>query len=97
MSFCCFRFYPVYVCVPLNICPLNTELKKYMHTYKYIDTCMQTYPYCIYRKKNMVSVTQSCLILCDPMDCSLSGSSVHGILQARILEWVATSFSKGSS
>ena len=30
---------------------------------------------------------------CDPMDCSLSGSSVHGILQARILEWVAISFS----
>ena len=32
---------------------------------------------------------QSCSILCDPMDCSQSGSSVHGILQARILEWVA--------
>ena len=31
---------------------------------------------------------QSCLILCDPMDCSLPGSSVHGILQARIHEWV---------
>ena len=37
-------------------------------------------------------VTQSCSILCDPMDCSLPGSSVHGILQARILEWVAISF-----
>ena len=35
--------------------------------------------------------------LCDPMDCSLPGSSVHGILQARILEWVAISFSRGSS
>ena len=33
-------------------------------------------------------VTQSCSTLCDPMDCSLLGSSVHGILQARILEWV---------
>ena len=33
---------------------------------------------------------QSCLTLCDPVDCSLSGSSVHGILQARILEWVAS-------
>ena len=33
-------------------------------------------------------VAQSCLTLCDPMDCSLPGSSVHGILQARILEWV---------
>ena len=40
-------------------------------------------------------VTQLCLTLCDPMDCSLPGSSVHGLLQARILEWVAISFSKG--
>ena len=40
---------------------------------------------------------QSCLTLCDPMDCSPPGSSVHGILQARILEWFAISFSKGSS
>ena len=35
--------------------------------------------------------------LCDPMDCSLPGSSLHGILQARVLEWVAISFSRGSS
>ena len=40
-------------------------------------------------------VAQSCLTLCDPMDCSPPGSSVHGILQARILEWVAISFSRG--
>ena len=38
-------------------------------------------------------VTQSCLTLCDPRDCSLPGSSIHGIFQARILEWVAISFS----
>ena len=43
-----------------------------------------------------VLVDQSCLILCDPMDCSPPGSSVHGILQARILEWVAIPFSRGS-
>ena len=42
-----------------------------------------------------VLVTQSCSTLCDPMDCSLPGSSVHGISQARILEWVAISFSRG--
>ena len=42
-------------------------------------------------------VTQSCPTLCDPVDCSPPGSSVHGILQARILEWVAISFSRGSS
>ena len=40
---------------------------------------------------------QSCLTLYDPMDCSPSGSSVHGILQERILEWVAIPFSSGSS
>ena len=43
------------------------------------------------------SVTQSCLTLCDPMDCSPRGSSVHGILLARILKWVAIPFSRGSS
>ena len=42
-------------------------------------------------------VAQLCPILCDLADCSLPGSSVHGILQARILEWVAISFSRGSS
>ena len=42
-------------------------------------------------------VTQSCPTLSDPMDCSLPGSSVHGIFQARVLEWVVISFSRGSS
>ena len=42
-----------------------------------------------------VLVVQLCLTLCDPMDCSLPGSSVYGILQARILEWVAIPFFKG--
>ena len=42
-------------------------------------------------------VAQLCPTLCHPMDCSLPGSSVHGIFQAKILEWVATSFSRGSS
>ena len=41
--------------------------------------------------------TQSCLTLCDPMDCSPLGSSVHGVSQARILEWVAIFSSRGSS
>ena len=40
-------------------------------------------------RKVKVLVTQSCPTLCDPMDCSQPGSSVHGILQARVLEWVA--------
>ena len=42
-------------------------------------------------------VAQSCPTLCDPMDCSLPGSSVHGIFQAIVLEWIAISFSRGSS
>ena len=42
-------------------------------------------------------VAQSCPTLCDPMDCSPPGFSVHGIFQAWILEWVAISFSRGSS
>jgi len=44
-----------------------------------------------------VLVIQLCPTIFDPMDCSPPGSSVHGILQARILEWVAISFSRGSS
>ena len=44
-----------------------------------------------------VLVAQLCPILCNPMDCSLPGSSVHEILQARVVEWVAISFSRGSS
>ena len=47
--------------------------------------------------KVKVLITQLCLTLCSPMDYSPSGSSVHGVLQARMLEWVAMVFSKGSS
>ena len=42
-------------------------------------------------------VAQSCPTFCNPMDCSLPGPSIHGIHQARVLEWVAISFSRGSS
>ena len=47
--------------------------------------------------KVKVLVAQSCPSLCDPMDCSPPGSSVHGVLQVSILEWAAISFSRGSS
>ena len=47
--------------------------------------------------KSESEVGQSCPTLFDPMDYSLSGSSVHGIFQARVLEWIAISFSRGSS
>ena len=48
-------------------------------------------------RKSENEVVQSCPTLCNPMDCSLQGSSIHGIFQARVLEWVAISFSRGSS
>ena len=50
-----------------------------------------------FSRESESEVAQSCATLCDPVDCSPPGSSVHGILQTRILEWVAISFSRGSS
>ena len=49
---------------------------------------------CMKVKKVKVKVAQSCPTLRDPMDCSPPGSSIHGILQARVLEWVASYYSK---
>ena len=54
-------------------------------------------PVCGSPTQRVAQVTQLCPTLCHPMDCSPPGSSVHGILQARILEWVAILFSRGSS
>ena len=51
----------------------------------------------LWSQKVKVLVAQSCLTLWDPTDCSPSGSSVHGILQTRILEWAVISFSRRSS
>ena len=59
--------------------------KKYINIYMCVCVCVK------------VKVAQLCPTLCDPVDCSLPGFSVHGILQARILERVAIPFSKGSS
>ena len=53
--------------------------------------------YLTYMQSVCVLVSQLCPTLCDPLDCSPQCSSVHGILQARILEWVAIPFSKGFS
>ena len=60
----------------------------FIHIYMYIYT---------YNEVEEVLVAQSCLTLYDTMDCSPQGSSLHGILQARILEWVVISFSRGFS
>ena len=51
----------------------------------------------VFQSSSLLQCAQSCLTLCDPTDYSLPGSSVHGIFQARMLGWVAISFSRGSS
>ena len=61
---------------------MNTHTHTHTHTHVYVCACL---------------AAQLCLTLCDPLDYSPLGSSVHGILQARILEWVAMSSSRGSS
>ena len=61
---------------------------------KFIDNIFPTaFAYFISCVAAAAKSLQSCLTLCNPMDCSLPGFSVHGILQARTLEWVAISFS----
>ena len=71
----------------------------YIHTGVYIYVCVCVYMHtCIYVFLLCVSkLLQSCPTLCNPMDCSLPDSSVHGILQARILEWATMASSRGSS
>ena len=68
----------------LGIYPDKSPIKKDTHALRSCALC------CAF-------ITQSCPTLCDPVDCSPPGSSVHGILQARILEWVAVPSSRGSS
>ena len=62
--------------------------RKILYVYLYV---------CVHAHTRAHMHTQSCLTLNDHMDCSLPGSSVHGVLQARILEWVVIAFSRGSS
>ena len=65
--------------------PWNSPGKNTGLGYHFFLQCMKV--------KSESEVSQSCPTLSDPMDCSLPGSSIHGILQARVLEWVAISFS----
>ena len=70
----------------------NTHTNIYTHTHICIHVCVYIYIFCC-----CCLVTKMCSTLCNPMDCSLPGSSVYGISQASILEWVAISFFRGSS
>ena len=83
--------------------PFTTATKRIKYLGIYLpketkDLYIQNFKHWWKKSKGKVSeVTQSCPTLCDPMDCSLPGSSVHGIFQAIVLEWIAISFSSGSS
>ena len=76
----------VYMCV--SVCTVYICVHLFVCMYAYV--CIFVY---VLHAKSL----QSCMTLCNPMNCSPPGSSVHGILRARILEWVAISSSKGSS
>ena len=78
--------YPMAACT-LASGHLGLEIRTLYHCTLYSES----------ERKEKVKIAQLCLTLCDPMDCSLSGSSIHGIFQARVLEWIAISFSRGSS
>ena len=84
-------------CVNLHLSQLDLikENKLLPWLYPYAHKIFQNC-FLFYHLKVKVK-SQSCPTLCDPVDCSPPGSSVHGILQARVLEWVAISFSRGSS
>ena len=84
----------------------KVEVEVSIHTHAHESESVDLYTHtkvkvkvliCTHSHKSESEVAQSCLTLCDPVDCSPPGSFIHGILQARILEWVATSFSRGSS
>ena len=73
---------PIISIIILNVDYLNSPIKKQKLSKQCVCVCV-----CVC----VCAHAQSCPTLCDPMDCSLPGSSVHGISQARILEWVAIS------
>ena len=70
---------------------------KILNIFLFLCVCFFMYYLCKEMKVKESEVAQSYLTLCDPMDCSLPGSSIHWIFQARVLEPVAISFSRGSS
>ena len=103
---CVYIYIHTYIYMCIYIC-----IYIYIHIYIYIYICVCVCVcVCVYKTyitnnwrvllpslSEWVKVSQSSLTLFEPLDCSPSGSSVHGILQARILEWVAIPFSRGSS
>ena len=84
----------VHVCTRIRVCTymcwcmyMCAGALKYMCAHVRVTMCTHV----------LCSVGQSCPTLCNSMDCSLTDTSVHGILQARILEWAAYPFTRGSN
>ena len=78
--------------------PSPISLSTYIYIYQSIDPSVYIYMVSLNPHGCMnAKLLQSCLTLCNPMDCHPWGSSVHGIVQARILEWITTPSSRGSS
>ena len=73
------------------------HLKKKMQLCQVVDVKASFGSHLSIRAAAAALLLQACPTLCDPMDCSLPGFSVHGILQARILEWISVPSSRGSS
>ena len=71
------------------ICPRNFPGKNTGVDCHFLLQCMKV--------ESESDVAQSCLTLSNPMDCSLPGSSIHGIFQARVLEWGAIAFSRANT
>ena len=75
----------------------ESDMTEQLHFHLFTIAKMWRQPKCALTGDTESEVAQSCPTLCDPMDCSLPGSSIYGIFQATELEWVAISFSRGSS
>ena len=76
---------------------LNFKLRKVHMRTSWIWGIWEDHRMPVQKICSMLLLVESCPTLCDPTDCSPPGSSVHGISQARVIEWVAISFSRGSS
>ena len=87
LSPACFPFVPLLSTISSF---LNLFFKVGFPFFSFIEALFSRY-------ESESEVAQSCPTLCDPIDCSIPGSSVHGIFQAVVLEWIAISFSSGSS
>ena len=88
------------ISILLFICfsgPFHSLLSMLSNSKLIVTNTFNIFQTCLVMSCLCAKFLHSCPTLCDPMDCSPSGSSVHGILQARILEMVAISFSRGSS